>query len=247
MDKIEKFQMEKTEKADSKENKSEGKRKIVTPGEVLVSGTNYLPGEGTRREGNEILASRLGVLEMEDRLVKVVAISGVYIPKKGHVVLARVEDITFNGWMMSINSPYSSFLPLTECKGFISKRDDLSLIFNYGDIVVAGIIGVKARGTDLTTKDRGLDKLEDGLVITINSNKVPRVIGRQGSMVTLINELTGCEVVVGQNGVIWIKGNSIEDELIAKEAITFIVENSLVEGLTEQVKTFLDKKMKEKK
>lgn len=222
-------------------------RRIVVPGEVVASGSSYLPGEGARREGNDVTATRFGVLEMDDRLVKVVALSGTYIPRKGNVVIGRVDDITFNGWLMDINSPYSSFLPIMECKGFISKRDDLSLIYSHGDMVVAKVIGVKSKGVDLSTKERGFDKLEDGLIVSINSNKVPRVIGKQGSMVNLIKDLTGCDVVVGQNGVIWIKGDNIDNELVAKEAVNLIAEKSLMDGLTEKVKEFLEKRMKEMK
>ena len=65
-------------------------------------------------------------------------------------------------------------------------------------------------------------------------------------MVNLIKEYTGCEIVVGQNGVIWMKGESIEAELVAKEAVNFIDKNSLVEGLTEKVKNFLEEKTSEK-
>lgn len=237
---------ENQEMSEPKEGK-ERSRRIVIPGEIIASGSSYLPGEGTRREGNDVSATRFGVLEMDDRLVKVVALSGTYIPRKGNVVIGRVDDITFNGWLMDINSPYNSFLPIMECKGFISKRDDLSLIYNYGDMVVAKVVGVKSKGVDLSTKERGFDKLEDGLIVSVNSNKVPRVIGKQGSMVNLIKDLTGCDVVVGQNGVIWIKGDNIDSELLAKEAVNLIAEKSLVEGLTEKVKEFLEKRMKEMK
>lgn len=238
-----KTEEQKETKEQTKENKG---RRIVIPGEIIASGTSFLPGEGARREGNEVTATRFGILEMDDRLVKVVALSGTYIPRKGNVVIGTVSEITFNGWVMDINSAYSSFLPIIECKGFVSKRDDLSLIYNYGDVIIAQVVGVKSKGVDLSTKERGFDKLEDGLVISINSNKVPRVIGKQGSMVNLIKEYTGCEIVVGQNGVIWLKGESIDAELVAKEAINFIDKNCLVEGLTEKVKGFLEEKTSEK-
>ncbi|MFC1686248.1 exosome complex RNA-binding protein Rrp4 [Nanoarchaeota archaeon] len=227
------------EKVEKKEN---DKRRVVIPGEVVASGTGFLPGEGTKREGNDLIATRYGVLEGDDRLVRVVALSGIYLPRKGNIVIARVKDISFNGWMMDINSPYSSFLSIVECRGFISKRDDLSLIYNYGDMVVAGVVGVKSRGVDLTTKERGLHKLEEGLIVNINSHKVPRVIGKQGSMVNLIKDYTKCNVVVGQNGVVWIKGDSIESELLARETINFISDNVLEKGLTNKVQEFLEKK-----
>ena len=216
-------------------------RRVVIPGEVVATGKDLLPGAGTRREGGEIISSRYGVLESDGRLTKVVSISGTYLPRKGNIVIGMVKDITFNGWLMDINSPYSSFLSIVECRGFISKRDDLSLIYNYGDMVIAKVVGVKSRGVDLTTKERGLHKLEDGLIVKINSNKVPRVIGKQGSMVNLIKDQTGCNIVVGQNGIIWIKGEDLNSELKAKEAVNFIAKNTLEIGLTDKVKEFLEK------
>jgi exosome complex component RRP4 len=81
----------------------------------------------------------------------------------------------------------------------------------------------------------------------INSNKVPRVIGREGSMINLIKKETGCSIIVGQNGLIWLRGKTIEAELFAKEAITFVVEKSFVEGLTEKAQEFLTKRSKEAK
>lgn len=237
---VKEMKNEKTEKSEQNYKL----RTIVVPGEVIAEGKNLLPGEWTKKEGDSIVATRLGILEGDERIKKVTPISGVYIPRKGNTVIGKVEDITFNGWVVDINSAYKSFLPIMECPGFISKRDDLSLIYNFGDMMVAKVIGVKSKGVDLTTKETGLRKLSDGLVMQINSHKVPRVIGKQGSMVSLIKDATGCNVVVGQNGVVWIKGDSIEAELVAKETIKFITERSIVEGLTELVKKFLDENTK---
>jgi exosome complex component RRP4 len=63
----------------------------------------------------------------------------------------------------------------------------------------------------LTLKSKGLGVLEDGRIIKINPHKVPRVIGKEGSMVSLIKSETGCEITVGQNGAIWIQGEKIEN------------------------------------
>jgi len=238
--------MESEELIQASDYEEKKQRKIVVPGEVIATGPNFLPGENTKRDGKDILSTRYGLLDSDERLVKVIPLSGIYLPRRGNVVIGKVTDITFNGWLMDINSPYSSFLPIMECKGFISKKDDLSLIYNHGDMVVAKVIGVKGKGVDLTTKERGFDKLEDGIIVTVNSNKVPRVIGKQGSMVNLIKEYTGCDIVVGQNGLIWIKGNSIESELVARDAIKMITDKSFIDGLTDKVKEFLEKS-KEKK
>ena len=73
----------------------------------------------------------------------------------------------------------------------------------------------------------------------INSQKVPRVIGKQGSMISLIKTKTGCEVTVGQNGLVWVKGTP-EGELKAEQAIKLVEEKSHLEGLTDRVGKFLE-------
>ena len=218
-------------------------RKVVIPGEVIFKGEDYLPGEGTEKRGDEIVAIRYGLAEESNKLVKVISLSGVYQPRRGNVVIGRVENLTFYGWVIDIDSPEGAFLPLQEVPGFVSK-DGLAEIMDIGDMVAAKIIGIGGRGIDLTIKLRGLGKIEDGLIIKINSNKVPRVIGKEGSMINLIKEESGCNITVGQNGLIWIKGNKIEDELLVKRAITFITEKSFTSGLTEEVKEWFEEEKK---
>jgi len=233
------------ENENNNENHEEKKRKIVIPGEVIISGKNYLPGEGTQKEGDDIIALKYGLGEESGRLVKIIPLSGVYIPRKGNVVIGRVEDITFNGWVIEINAPYSSFLQVAEAPRYLDK-ENLSEFLDIGDLLVAKIYSINPRGIDLALKDRGLGKIEEGMIIYINPSRVPRVIGREGSMVNLIKNETNCKITVGQNGVIWIKGQDVEDELFAKKAILFAAEKSYVEGLTEKVKEFLDKEKKKR-
>lgn len=218
-------------------------RKVVVPGETIVAGEDYLPGDGVRREGNEIVASRFGLADVSDKLIRVIPLSGVYQPRRGNVIIAQVTDITFNGWLMDFGGAQSSFLSIMECPTFINK-DELQDTFDFGDMVVAKVTNVKPRGLDLTIKMRGLGKLDKGMIIKINPNKVPRVIGKEGSMVSVIKDAVNCNITVGQNGLIWMKGQTIDDELKAKKIIDFIAENSSTEGLTEKVKEFIDKEIK---
>jgi exosome complex component RRP4 len=217
-------------------------RKVVIPGEVIATGINFLPGDNTKREGKDIISTRFGLEDVSGRIARVIPLSGVYLPRRGNIVVGKVTEITFNGWLIDINCPYPAFLPITECKGFVSKKEDLSAIYNFDDILVAKVTGVKAKGVDLTMRDRGLGRLDEGIVIDVNSNKVPRIIGKKGSMVNTIKEHTKCDVIVGQNGVIWIKGDNLKNELLSKEAIKLITDNSLSGGLTERVNEFLEKK-----
>ena len=221
-------------------------RRVVIPGEVIFEGEDYLPGEGTEKRGDKIVAIRYGLAEESNGLVKVISLSGVYQPRRGNVVIGKVENLTFYGWQIDIDSAEGSFLPLQEVPGFVSK-DAMGEVMDIGDMVAAKIIGVSGRGIDLTIKLRGLGRIDDGLIIKVNSNKVPRVIGKEGSMINLIKEESGCEVTVGQNGLIWIKGEKIEEELLVKRAIEFITEKSFSHGLTEEVKEWFDKEKKEMK
>src|SRR3989344_3283902 len=217
----------------------ESSRKVVIPGEIIESGNDYLPGEGTEKQGENIVAMKFGLAEESNNLVKVIPLSGVYLPRRGNVVIGRVENITFNGWVVDVGTAEGAFIPLTEVPRFVNKNE-LDEVMDIGDMVVAKIMGVNQRGIDLTVKIRGLGRVDEGLIFKINPNKVPRVIGKEGSMIKLIKDETGCNITVGQNGFIWIQGDKIENELKAKEAVMFITERSFIKGLTEELKKWFD-------
>jgi exosome complex component RRP4 len=212
-------------------------RKLVVPGEIIIEGDEYLPGDFTRKEGNTVISNRYGLVEINGRVVKIIPISGVFEPRRGNNVIGRVEDINFSGWMMNIGGPYSAFLPLMECPRFIN-RNNIDEFAAIGDIMAVKIAGVKKSGVDLTLKSRGLGRLDDGRLIKINPHKVPRVIGKEGSMINLIKDSTKTEINVGQNGYIWIKGE-LDGESKAEEAINLIVKESSASGLTEKIEKFL--------
>jgi len=210
-------------------------RKVVIPGEVIEKGNDFLPGEGTEKRGEEIVALRYGLAEESNRLVKVIPLSGVYHPRRGNVVIGKVELLTFNGWVINIGTAENAFLSLTEVPKFVNK-DGLDEVMDIGDMAIVKIAGINKRGIDATIKSRGLGRIEEGLIVSVNPNKVPRIIGKEGSMINLIKDETKCNITVGQNGFIWIKGDKIEDELYAKKAILFVTKKSFTSGLTDEVK-----------
>ncbi|MDD5193704.1 MAG: exosome complex RNA-binding protein Rrp4 [Candidatus Nanoarchaeia archaeon] len=228
---------EETEDTEMEIKETKCERKLVIPGETIASGEDYLPGDFTRKEGSEVIANRYGLAEISGRVVKIIPISGVFEPRRGNNVIGRVEDINFSGWMIDIGGPYSSFLPLMECPRFIN-RNNIAEFANIGDVIHAKILGVKKGGVDLTLKSRGLGPLENGRLIKINPNKVPRVIGKEGSMINLIKDNTKTEITVGQNGFVWVKGE-LDGEEKAEKAISLIVEESSNSGLTEKIEKFL--------
>ena len=215
------------------------KRRVVVPGEIIISGEDYLPSEGTRREGKDIVANRFGLAEEAGRVVKVIAVTGAYIPRRGNSVIGRVTNITMNGWLIDIDSAGSAFLPIDESPRFINKNE-MDQFLAIGDMVSAKIWSIGARGVDLSLKGRGFGKIEGGFVFRIIPNRIPRVIGKEGSMIGLIKEKTGCEISAGQNGWIWIKGN-VDSQILARKAVEFVSDNFHVEGLTEKLEGWFEK------
>lgn len=226
----------------SDESSISKKRKIVIPGEIIVSGEDFLPSDGAKRVGNDIVASRFGLSEEAGRVIKVIAITGAFIPRRNNVVIGRVTNITMNGWVVDIDAAISGFLPLDESPRFIEKTE-MDQFLAIGDVIVAKIWSINQRGIDLSFNGNGLGKLEQGFIFRVSPNRVPRVIGREGSMINLIKEKTNCDITVGQNGWVWICGSTMEDEIKARKAVEFVTDKVYVEGLTEKMEAwFMDYK-----
>jgi exosome complex component RRP4 len=221
-------------------------KSVVVPGEVLADGMDFLPGFGTYRKGDKILALQLGLAHVDGRAIKLISLSGKYFPKRNDVIIGKVIDVMMSGWRIDLNCAYSAMLGMKDATSeFIQKGTDLTQYFALGDYIVTKVVNVTSqRLIDVSTRGPGLRKLSGGRIITINPNKVPRVIGKQGSMVTMIKETTGCRIIVGQNGRIWLAGEP-ENEVLAVKTIKKIEAESHVPGLTEKIKVYLDSKKKE--
>ena len=218
-------------------------RQIVIPGEEIAKGRDFLPGENTEKRGDSIVALRYGLAEESNKLMRVIPISGAYQARRGNSVIGKVVMLTFNGWVVDIGAADNAFLSLMEVPRFVNK-DELEEVLQIGDMVTAKIWAINKRGIDLSIKDRGLGRIDDGMIIKINPSKVPRLIGKEGSMIKMVKDETGCNITVGQNGVIWLKGNKVEDELFAKKAIEFIESKSYISGLTDEVQKWFKENKK---
>ncbi|MEA2036281.1 MAG: exosome complex RNA-binding protein Rrp4 [Nanoarchaeota archaeon] len=215
---------------------------IVVPGETLAEGMDNLPGQGTYREGDKILAGRLGLTYIDGRTVKLIPLSGKYMPHRDDVIICQVFDITFSGWRVETNSAYSAMLSLKDATSdFVRKGADLTQYYNIGDYMVAKITNVTPQKLiDITLKGPGLHKINGGRIINVSPHKVPRIIGKQGSMVGMLKNATGCKIVVGQNGLLWIDGD-VDKELLVERAIRKIEAESHLSGLTDTMQKFLEK------
>lgn len=220
-------------------------KEISVPGETLAVGMDILPGAGTYRDGDKIVANRLGLVMIDGRTIKLIPLSGRYIPKTGDTIICKVVDVGFSGWRLDTNSAYSAMLSMKDATSdFIQRGANLTQYYDLGDYIVCKIVNVTSQKlVDVAMKGPGLRKLKGGRIIEVDPHKVPRIIGKQGSMVMMIKDATKCNIIVGQNGLIWIDGEPI-NELLAIQAIRKIEKESHLSGLTDKIKEFLEKNNK---
>ncbi len=215
-------------------------KEIVIPGQVLAQGLDYLPTEGTIRDKDDILSEKLGIASIKGRMIKVIPLGGNYVAKQGDRVIGIVEDILFSGWLVNIGGPFLATLPLRDTSEYIERGADLGKYYGIGDIISTEVTRItRLKNIDVSMKQREFGKLIGGKIINVIPTKIPRIIGKQGSMINLIKDNTGCTITVGQNGKVWLKGESPEKEVLATKAIELINKESHLEGLTDKVTKLL--------
>jgi exosome complex component RRP4 len=209
---------------------------LVVPGEVLAE-EGYYSGRGTFNDDGKIFSSLLGLVSLRSKKISVIPLKSKYLPKRGDVVIGKITDVRFSMWEVDINSPYTGILPASEVFG--REKRDLKKAFNLGENLFVRVIDVdEVKKVKLGLKGRGLGKFKGGILATISPTKVPRLIGKKGSMINAIKEATKCKIAVGQNGIIWIRGDE-KMELITKDIIKLIETEAHTSGLTNRVKNQL--------
>jgi exosome complex component RRP4 len=217
------------------------KKQLVTPGELLAEG-DYSAGSNAYMEDNKIYASRIGLADWENKKINVVALRSFYFPKVGDIVIGTVLEVGFSGWTVDIKAPYTALLRASDVlsRPFKPQNDELSQVLNQGDLIVAKIASYdRAHDPQLTVGEPGLGKITRGQIIQVTPSKIPRVIGRKGSMISVIKQETGCQIILGLNGVILVTGKNPEDEELAMAAIQKIENESHTSGLTDRITQFL--------
>lgn len=213
---------------------------LVAPGDVVFEGENIHPHSGVYEEDDKIKSEFVGTVEYSGSSVRVVPMSGRYIPSEGDIVIGEVSSVSFSNWRVDIDSPYEAMMKIdVAVDEYVDlDEDDLSDYFEVGDAIVTEVTNV-TEGFDVNTgmEDRRCRKLTGGRIIKIAPSKVPRVIGRKGTMVRQIKEKTETKIIVGQNGLVWIKG---EDENLATKAVKKVEREAHVDGLTDKMAEWLE-------
>ncbi len=215
-------------------------REFVLPGDEIINSMDYLPGRSCFRDGNSIYSKRLGLVSVRGRVISVISLSGVYVPRGGDMVIGKVEDIHSAGWVVNIESVGEAFLPLSGVREFIdTTKTDLSKFYAVGDVIYAKINSANPHSIHLSMQDPRARKFRSGRIVNMSPAKVPRLIGKEGSMINVIKDKSGCRINVGQNGLVWFEG---EKEDLVVDAINLVEKDAARDGLTNKVSLMLNGK-----
>jgi len=214
---------------------------FVLPGDTIVTG-DYRPEQNVILEGDRLMSTAIGFSEIKDDLVTVSPLTGLYTPKVDDLVIGKIVSHNALSWEVDINSYYSGILTAFDIfgKDYSASRDDLSLKLNTGDIILARIANVNSRDPLLTIAGNNLGKVDSGELIKISPSKIPRLIGKHGSMIQTIEGSTNATITVGQNGLIVVSCDETKGLLKALAAIRMVDEQAHLVNLTDKVKKMLE-------
>ena len=229
-------------------------RAMVTPGEVIAEG-DFTIGSHVYRRDKKIVSQVIGLVTIRDNQVSVVPLKGKYLPRVGDLVIGKVIDVSLSSWIVDIASPYPGVMRTSVSldRRFDPVKDQTRKIFDVGDVLVAKVLSYdRTRDPTLTLRSNNrsggsspyLGKLVGGRIVDVSPSKIPRLIGRRGSMISTIKQYTNCRMIVGQNGRVWFKGNNFDDEYLVLQAIEKIDREAHTTGLTDRIKEFLEEAKK---
>lgn len=218
-------------------------RELVVPGQLIAEG-GYHVREGAYREGKQVYASVVGLADLHGENIRIIPLQGRYIPKPGDVVIGVVVDSHYSGWILDMNSPYTGNLFVSDLlqRKVDLVREDISQYLGMGDVVVAKVKDVDERmRVRLEAGEPGMGRVKKGKLVEISPAKVPRVIGKKGSMLNTLQDVGECKLRVGQNGRIMIWGKNPRMINAVVEALLMIEREAHISGLTDRVHLMLEK------
>ncbi len=213
-------------------------RQIVVPGELLDDSGQMRPGPNTYKEGDSIFAARLGIRVESGDHVGVTGLTGRYAPQRGDMIIATVVEAGPSNWYLTVGASHDVGLHVNDVPWRVEFGETTKYLA-VGDTVLLKVYHVDDLGkVQVSMKDRACRKLTGGVTVDVAPSKIPRVIGRQGTMITMIKNVTDTRIFVGQNGVIWLDGEPA-DVALAMAAIRKVEDEAHSAGLTERIKAFL--------
>ena len=220
---------------------SESKKRYVLPGDFITTAPLRLHGNVVL-EGKRIISTAIGLSDISTDSARVISLTGVYMPKIDDLVIGTITSVSGNSWFADINSCYQGMLLGQDVfgRGSYPTKKEMNDRLDKGDIIFAKIANSdRQREPLISIADRNLGKIDSGELIKISPTKIPRLIGKHGSMIQTIETSTNATLTVGQNGLIVVSCEETNGLLKALAAIRMVDEQAHLVDLTDKVKKML--------
>ena len=222
--------------------KLDSKKRHVLPGDFITTSPLRLQ-DNVVLDGKRIISTTIGLSDVSTDNVRVISLTGIYMPKIDDLVIGRIESIFGSSWFADINSCYQGMLLGQDVfgRGSYPTTGEMKNRLDKGDIIFAKIANFdRQREPLISIADKNLGKIDSGELIKISPSKIPRLIGKQGSMIQTIEGSTNASITVGQNGLIVVSCDETNGLLKALTAIRMIDEQAHIINLTDRVKKMLE-------
>ncbi len=204
------------------------KKRYVIPGDVITTAPLRLDANVTL-DGKRIMATCMGLSDVSSDSVRVIPLAGVYLPKIDDLVLCTISFVSGNSWFADMNSCYQGMLLGQDVfgRGSYPTMEEMKARLDKGDLVYARIANSdRMREPLLSINGENLGKIDSGELVKISSTKIPRLIGKHGSMI--------------QNGLVVVDCEESNGLLKAIAAIRMVEEQAHLVDLTNKVKKMLE-------
>ncbi|MEM2637518.1 MAG: KH domain-containing protein [Candidatus Korarchaeota archaeon] len=209
---------------------------IVVPGDKISDDSEIMQGGVYIKDGS-YYSNCLGVFEEKEKTPRVTPLVNVYTPRKDDLVIGKVIDVKKGNATVDIGSLYNCILRL--------KKD---VPITVGSVVKAKVeMASRKEDPVLTIDGDDLGVLERGIVLRFPPSKIPRLIGRGGSMISLLKNLLGISIFIGKNGYVWFDTAEPQHIRIAKLVLDKIARESHIPGLTDRIKALLEEEIAKNK
>jgi exosome complex component RRP4 len=157
----------------------------------------------------------------------IIPFEGGWVPKIEETVIGIISSERNNVYEVDLGSHHRALI-------IGGKYERFS--FQIGDVVEATVKDIEDGRTIILSYPNAL---KEGTVISIKPSKIPRLIGKNNTMINQISQGTSSKISVGMNGMVWIRDGNVA---LATAAILRVEEEAHVPGLTGRIKEMVEKR-----
>ncbi len=196
-------------------------KKIILPGDALPD--DLAVAHYTCINNGSVVSKVVGVYDDERK--EIVPLEGAWHPRVGSSIVGIIASVGRN--TCSIDLKHSSYGILVNDK--MSRYSP-----KVGDVIESVVRSIERKNVPVMDRARLIDG--SSWLVYVKPSKIPRVLGRNNSMLKQIEELTQTRIIVGLNGFVAISGKGINP---AVASIRKIESEAHTSGLTDKIKDML--------